>query len=360
MADRVRISLGLLACFCTNEEYGHLKVVDGKVVVNKPRAFNEARRALHAGANTIRVLRHAPWANPVRFDYDCPGFWAVMREWLGILHQPYQKAGGGQGADIVLELFDGCGRVGAPGQTTLDKEWMYADHTRAYKVITQAFENLGDLPYVLFGCGNEMNQAATVDFHRKVLFPSFKAVGRIPFSYGAVYSDDDDYLEVVKKHAENFWEDRDKRIFRQIHKIRDSSSDHFKWFVENWMTHPIRTYLSGDGVKPRPTGAEFASVLQPLSPIEFQNPADTKVKYCVERMGGEDAAAAILEASKAYQARFGIYPKNLGLYPLDWAEPTPPAPPEPPEPPAPPTPPPPEPHKSFWQKLWEWIKNLFR
>jgi hypothetical protein len=360
MKDKVWISGGLLACFCTNPDYGFLDVVDGVVRLNKPKVFNTARRLLHAGVNIIRILRHAPWANPVRFDYDCDGFWQTMREYVQILHQPYQETNPGPGAEVWFEPFDGCGIVGVPNQTILDKQWIYSDHDRAESVLLQSFQWLADLPYVRIGCGNELNQGATVDLHDKCLFPTFHDYNIVPFSFGPTHVDG--LLEQVKVKAEKFWEDRDKRIIRQLHSIRSSAD--LDWYAANWMNHPIRTSLSGNGCRPRPSPQEFSSVFEHIfdnsRQIEFSSGPDGKTKMCFERMAGENAEVAFAAASETYKNKFGVYPENYGKYPNDYIEPPPPEPPEPPTPPTPPTPPMP-PVKScsyFWDhhNYWAWLR----
>ena len=87
MSDKTLILYSPLADFST-APWGVLKVVDGKVVLDKVKAFNRARRMLNAGANMFRILRRGVWETAMPFDYDVPGYWDALREYLGILWRP--------------------------------------------------------------------------------------------------------------------------------------------------------------------------------------------------------------------------------------------------------------------------------
>lgn len=221
---------------------------------------------------------------------------------------------------------------------------MYSDPDRSARLAEDFIRYLGDLPFVKYGCVNEGNQGGgkppqAVKFHRDVLYPAFIAATRVPFSFGPVYSDEEDLLEAVKKIAgqKEFWGDGvSKIVFREVHQVRDSSSPHFLATVKEWAGHPIRIAWQADGVKPRPTAREFASVVEAalaLKNIEIPVPEDTKVKFLFECLGEVDgpdpySTKPIAAANEVYEKKFGAPLANIGKYPDDWQDPGPP--PEPP------------------------------
>jgi hypothetical protein len=335
--DKVRLGYGIPAVVCTNPDYGFLRYVNGKVEVNTERAFNTARRILHAGGSIFRIMRHAPWHNPARFDIHNPDYRDIIRELTAILHQPYQTPGTGQGADIWFEPFDGCGNVDAPGQTPLDKTWIFTNEAEVRWTIREVFRIFHDRPYVKIGCGNEIGGTLKqcLRFH-EILFEEFKAADRVPFSFGATYSTTDDNIEYVKKMAgeKRFWGDfSNKWIFREVHKVGSDGSTHLHDVVKMWGNHPIRHCYSADGVKPRPNITQWRSVLEyvfkNVRTLEIKKPADTKLKIIFELFGevGGAPELVMLGASETYAEKFRSLPRNCGEYPFDWIPPQPPPPP---------------------------------
>jgi len=343
MRDKIALGYGIPAVFCTNPDYGMLLAFpDGQIDLRRKTLFNLARRRMNFGCSIFRVLRHAPWKNPVRFDIDDPRYWPLFFEFCDILHQPYQKAGAGQGADVWLEPFDGCGAQYASDQTTLDKEWIFSDEGRVRRTLGNILSMTSSRPFIKVGCGNEIGGTLKqcLCFH-EIVFEEFKYFQRVPFSFGATYSTTDDNLEHVKKMAgeKRFWGDTsNKWIFREVHKVRDRDSQHLIEVVEQWGNRPIRFALQADGVKPRPNMKEWMSVLEYLfekirtKNLRIPRPADTPLKIIMELFGevGEipDPNVVLAMVSEVYKGKFGSYPVNHGKYPDDWKEPVPPEPPD--------------------------------
>ena len=372
--DRIRIIYAPLADYST-ARWGVLKVVDGKVTLDKVKAFNRARRMLNVGANTFRVLRRGVWETQVPFDFEDDGYWPMFREWLTILHQPYQKQGAGVGAEVWVDIFDGCSET-----------WMYDDHARARKLIRLMFFHLGDLSWVKFRTGNEMNQAQAVDFVKDVAYPEFKSHGRFPANYGACYSDKEDRLEAQKGFADRLWDtETTKVIFRDVHGVKDENSKGLQETFRMWAKkgNPIRVIWSVDGVfdganpcdwtitngkvRRRPSVDEWKSavrfILDNARRMEIPNPIDTKLKYGFEYLPkavnhDECSSHGVNAISNESLNKFGYLPENYGKYQKDWTDV--PIPPEPPVPPEPPTPPPPVPDKPWWKKLLEWLMGLLK
>jgi hypothetical protein len=359
MSDRIRIISGLLGDFST-APWGCLKVEGGKVTLDNVKAFNRARRMLNSGANQFRILRRNQWSADFPFDWQDEGYWPMLREFVQILHQPYQEpAGAGQGADVWIEIFDNCSD---------DKDWMYDPHQwpKAEALIRAMFENLGDLPYVKFGTGNELNSPDARAFVRESVFPEFKKAGRVPFSFGAVYQRTNPPgspgpLEWQKYEAEKRWDEQTAlSIYRPVHGVRDSSSmnliDTVKFWVEQG--NPICVLWSMDGVwdglsecdyttaangivQRRPSVEQIKAAMKYWIDIAWKFAmTNGQVKYGFEHIAKAQnndlcSALSIRAISESYQERFAELPENFGKYPLDWVEPIPPDPPDPPVPPVP-------------------------
>lgn len=371
MSDKVLISYAPMADFST-APWGVLQVIDGKVTLNKPKAFNRARRMLNAGANMFRVLRRGVWSTEVPFDWEDAGYFDRLREYVGILHQPYQNGGTGSGAIVQVEVFDGCSET-----------WMYdqANYEKARRLMRAMFANLGDLPYVRFGVGNEMNQAESVAFVREVAYPEFKAAGLKPISLGAMYSRNEDVLEKQKAEASLAWDDETSfAIYRPVHGVRDKGSVFLTDTIDYWVINgnPLAVFWSADGVfdganecdyygnQRRPSPAEFKSAVKyalDLAPSFYL--ADKQVKYGFEYLpkavNKDDCSArGVAAISDAYFDKWKKRPENWEKYPEDWKEPEPPTPPDPPTPPSPP-----RCKCAYWltepkrPDVWRWIKCIF-
>jgi len=352
MSDKIKIISGLLGDFST-APWGCLKVIDGKIVLDKNKAFNRARRLLNSGANTFRILRRNVWSAEVQFDWEDKGYWPMLREFVQILHQPIQgDPGARSGTDVWIEIFDNC---------SPDKDWMYDPHhwPKAEALIRAMFKNLGHFPFVKFGVGNEMIGEGR-SFVRQCVFPEFKKAGLVPFSYGSVYQRMNPLgspgpLEWQKYEAEKCWDEQTAlSMYRPVHGIKDAGSWDLIDTVRFWVANgnPICVLWSMDGVwdgesvcdwttapngqlQHRPSVEQIRSAMKYWLDIawRFTLPSG-QVKYGYEHIPKAEnndlcSAMSIRAISEAYQDRFAALPENFGQYPMDWVEPKPPAPPEP-------------------------------
>jgi hypothetical protein len=385
MKDKILIFQSPLADFSTSP-WGILKVVDGKVTLDVTKAFNRARLMLNSGANMFRILRRGVWSTIVPFDWEDAGYWHNFRDYLTILHMPVQGTWTLGGADVLVEIFDGCSEE----KNAAGLQWQYENYPKARQLIQAMFSHLGDLPWVKFGVGNEMNKAESIEFVEKVVYPEFKAASRKPFSYGAVYSDKpgDDWLEKQKGKASLAWNSDDVsfEIFKQVHGVCDKASKNLTDTVSYWVrgSSKHRTIWSVDGVfdgksdcdyyedengkrKTRPSPAQWRSAVKYVLDyaLKFETPAGLPrfgFEYLPKAVNKDECSAKGVKAiSEEYHTKWGTWPENWGKYPDDYVEPEPPKPPEP-EPPIPPTP---EPEKSCYEKFiagrpfWKWQIGKF-
>ncbi len=351
MNDRIYITFGL-GDFNTSPG-GVLKVVDNRVVLDREKTFNRFRRMLNCGANTIRVLRRGIWGVKKPFDFEDEGYWPVFREFIELIHSPYQGVNPPGGADVWVEIFDGC-----------SEDWMYdpANRDRARKLIQQMFSVLGGLPYVKFGVGNEVSSQYARAFVRELVYPEFKAASRVPFAYGASYIRQNPPgstgpLEWQKYEAEAAWDEQTAlSIYRPVHSVKDATSMNLIDTVKYWVDqgNPICVQWSVDGVwdggnlcdrtvyngqvQARPSPFQIKSAMDYwMNAVQKWNLSSGQVKYGFEhipKVVNEDECASnnITAISEAYNARFGNWPANYGKYPNDWVDPIPPTPPDPPTP----------------------------
>lgn len=351
--DNILIGFAPLAGFSASR-WGVLKYAAGKHDLDRPRAFNQARAVLDVGINYERVLRRGIWGLPVGvpvFDWEDPGYWPLFREWLTILHQPVQGIPRGPGADVLVEIFDGC-----------SESWMYSDYAKAKRLILAMFANLGDLSWIKFGVGNELNKPDSVEFVKNAVYPVFKSAGLVPFSFGATYSRNHDLLELQKKAAGALWgDDPVKRIYRQVHGVRDEKSENLLDAMYYYLEHQrglccilgcdgVKDGASdcdddGDGGKVRPSVTQLRALTKYIltRTIDFFLPGGHRkvgIEYTPSGIYNNPChSRAIAAVSTEYEIFFGAWPANYGKYTEDWIEPEPPEPPTPPLPPTPPTPP---------------------
>lgn len=335
---------------------GCLRVVDGKVTLDKVKTFNRARLMLNSGCNMHRILRRGIWSVEIPFDWQDEGYWPLMREYVGILHQPTQSlVPPGPGSDVLIEMFDGC-----------SESWMYNPHQYpvAEALIQAMFDNLGDLPYVKFGVGNEMDCIEARAFVRDVAYPKFKANGRKPFSYGASYHrqtppGSPGPLEWQKYEAEAAWDENTAlSIYRPAHGVKDAFSINLTDTVGFWTEggNPICVIWSVDGVwdGENPCDRVVYNGMDQIRPATWQIKSSMgywmgrapnlflpngQIKYGFEyipkKPNDDDCASYGVKAiSEAYNGRWGDWPDNFGKYPNDFVPPVPPEPPTPPIPPA--------------------------
>lgn len=365
--DKVNIISGLVS-FWTGPG-GCLVVKNGAVAYDNKGDFNRSRLLRNAGVRMFRVLRRGlpEWGAIKAFDWQDAGYWPMLREHLATLHNPFQGPNPPPGADIIFELFDECGG---------DAAIYFSNPALARQYIRTAFANLGDLPYVKFGVGNEMNSPGAAAFCRDIVFPEFKAIGRIPYSYGAWGDDTTPTGQVILQQnvAVVAWNNILAHcIVRQIHAIADDKTSYLINGVRDWII-PGGDYppvmFSNDGVCTGKSACDVWNRAGWWGPVAYgpsveQTKAAMKyvfdratsyalpngqVKYGFEHLahvGGtpDVCTVATFEGmSDMYAAKFGIQPESRGKFPLDWVDPTlPPSPAPPIPPPAPPTPPPPPP-----------------
>ena len=366
MSDRIKIISGL-GDFNTSPS-GVLRVVDGKITLDKVKAFNRARRYTNAGVNTWRILRRGIWSIDKPFDFEDEGYWTLFKEYVEILHQPFQGTRGfPPGADVWIEIFDGC-----------SEDWMYdpANYERARKLMRGMFNALGGLPYVKFGVGNEVSSPYARAFVRDCVYPEFKLASRKPFAYGASYVRQNPPgskgpLEWQAYESENAFDyETMLTIYRPVHSVKDSSSmnliDTVKYWVEQG--NPLCVIWSVDGiwdgqnlcdrviyngvtqVRPSPWQIQSAMNYWMNATNKFRLP-NGQVKYGYEYIGKQPNAddcqvMGYLAICDSYNAKFGVRPENYLRYPEDWVVP--------PEPPTPPTPPVPTDCKCrYWLKGWD-------
>ena len=396
MKDKIFIGFAPMSAFST-AEWGVLFLNDGKMNLNVAKAFNQARKVLNAGANYQRLLRRGVWALPPggEFDWDSPGYFDLFREYLGILHQPLQGPGVGKGADVLIELFD---LYDDPAKKLYEKiNWNLA---RA--MMQRMFSELGHLPYVKFGVGNELNRDLR-EFISTVVFDEFKKAGRMPFSYGATYSSKDDWLEKEKAAAAVAWKGGlpdftlgdavAEHIYRQVHGVKDQLSPNLIEAAGYWVTHPLCMIFGVDGVFDGASDCDWAisstgKIQRRPSPIQWgkavayvlnykkangeypayaltKGPYQGQVKFGFEYLPkainkDECSAKGVAAISEEYHTKWGTWPENWGKYPDDWLPPPIPPEPEPPEP----GPPPPiviKPGSYFLKRLniLGWLRCIF-
>ena len=384
MSDKILSIYSPRADFST-AEWGVLHLVDDKIKFNKPKAFNRSRRVLTCGVNTQGILRRGVWelakysnGKEATFDWEDKGYFDLLREYAAILHQPYQKTGAGKGADVVIDIFDGC-----------SESWMYSDPAKAKKLMQTFFGELAYLSYVKFSF-NELNKdPQALNFVKEVAYPEFKRAKIMPFTYGASANPDSRLLENQKGQADRIWQMETTRIiWRAVHGVLDEKSEGFVYAFINWARehHLIRVILSVDGVftgdskcdwikkgakiHRRPSPEQFRRAIR----LWFDNVRDLYLpggeplyafEYLPKAVDNDLCSMAALEViAEEYIRKFGKWPENWDKYPDDWVEPTPPTPPIPPPiPPTPePSPPPPEKPCSYFFKRLNfkgWLRCVF-
>lgn len=326
---------------------GALYVENGVVKFDKVKTFNAQRRLMNAGLNTTYVNRFAltTWTPPavVDFDWESPAYFTLLREYVETIHNPTQSKTSLPGADIVIDLFLGCVET-----------WQYYDWSKSINLINAFFTALGDLPYVHFAIGRECNSMDSVAWVRDCVAPTFKAVGRIPFSYGASYCQPGGGgpMEMQKGAAvEKVWDERTAlKLYRPIHNVKDETSFRLLDAMDNWTRtlHDICVIISIDGIKDgespddfiiladgrierRPSVEQIKRALRYFlnnSPWKFM--PDGQVKYGFETMTKamtvETAVKQLQAVAEVYLEIFGVVPENYGKYVSDWVEPLPPVP----------------------------------
>jgi len=341
--DKMLIAYGPLADI-SDAPWGVFETVDGQIRLDETKTFNRARIMLDAGANTIRILRRGVWEITTAFDWEHPDYFRLLRKYLAITHQPFQGDNAPRGADIVIDIFDGC-----------SEDWQYdpANYGRARQLLRAMFTNLGDLPYVKFSVGNEMNHPGFKQLLKEVIIPEFISADIIPFMFGACYSIHDDILEETKQFHGIAWGDQvENMTYRPVHGVKDYMSRTLIDTVAFWTpaNNPISIWWSVDGVWDgegedgengnfRPSPAQIGGAMEywmnRVQSFEmYGNHRKFAFEYLPKARNRDDLAAKGVQAiSDSYFDWFGYYPENAGKYPLDWVEPVVPPTPEPVKPP---------------------------
>jgi len=328
---------------------GALVVDNGVVKFDKVKTFNAARRLLNTGLNMFYVNRFAltTWTPPaaVPFDWESPGYFELMREYVQVLHRPIQEVGATQlppGAEIVIDPFLGC-----------IENWMYSDYAKSAQLINAFFAALGDLPYVHFAIGRECDAQDSWKWVRDCVGPAFKAAGRVPFSYGASYcqAGAPGPMELQKGWGvEKVWDEATAlKVYRPVHGVKDETSESLgsveHGSIYNWCQggNPICVIWSVDGVwdgdsqddfiklpsgqvQRRPSTDQIKSALRyALNNSPRKLMADGQVKYGFETMTKAmtiDVAVKQVQAvAEIHSEIFGVVPENYGQWPNDWVEP---------------------------------------
>jgi hypothetical protein len=324
---------------------GVLEVVNGKEVLNKKKDFNKARQFRNAGINMFRELRRGivKWGAVRPFDWDSPGYWPMLLEHFDIISNPFQGPNPPPRAKILYELFDECG-----GDTDL----FFGNPDLARELIHVAATNFRGLDYVFPGAGNECNDPRWVAFYRDVIFPEFKEVGWVPFSYGA-WGDDTGptgQLELQKNVAVAAWDNLTAHyIFRQIHAIIDDKTNYLTNSLI-WINNPFVPIIYGDDgavtgastcdsrelagwwgpIQRGPSTAQTMAMMQWVfdRAQSFTLP-NGGIKYGFENLAiatdNDPCTVKSIEAmSDCYAAKFGVQPFSRGKFPSDWVDPAPP------------------------------------
>jgi hypothetical protein len=343
MRDKIRIIYGALGAFST-ARFGFLRVMNGEVKIDWPRAFNMSAAMQNEGANCIHIFLRNTYGVEREYDWRTPGYWDLLRKFVILLHQPYQDGvGPGDGAEILIDLFDNCN---ADDKALMNDPARYEEGRQRAR---DAFAALGDLPFVKFKAGNEMESGYQLAFFKGVIIPAFTAAGRIPYSYGACYATTtpawNGPVEQQKKAAEDAWgEPAALAITRIVHGIVFSGTDDLIEVTNYWVrgNNPILIELSNDGARgsnpcdwtmyqgqkqARPSEAEFESAVDYLLSAAPRLTANGEPKYGFEHCGKKeddddnDCIPRMIGAiARACERRTGEKPFNAGKYPLRWIE----------------------------------------
>ena len=322
--------------------FSGLKYDGSKFSLDVPRIFNNSRKLLNAGANYERVLRcgYASWDGMGQtLDWQDSDYFPLMRQYLELRHQPFQGANPPPGKRIWFEMFNG----------NEDKN-LLADPLKARIMMQTLFSNLGDLIYVDFSVGNEMESAEWCEFVINVVYPEFKSAGRIPFAYGASHCQPGMPFGPMEKQKAAYdklaGEDAALKVWRPVHGVCDSNSENLLIAKKNWLkTHSIqqiRTILSVDGIwqgaspddmivsngktQRRPSHAQMQDAincwLSGADNLNFKAGGPAFGFEYLPKAQVDDISVASVEAiSDMYKKHFGTDPENRGKYPLDWVDP---------------------------------------
>jgi len=227
--------------------------------------------------------------------------------------------------------------------------------------------------------GNEMNNPGFVDVANESIF-FYLSNGKMAAPncfYGATmksapyvngqYTGTAGVLDILKKDVgEEFCDALKLSIWREVHGIGEHEPTappphNLNQALAWWGNHPIKIVISNDGcwkgdsvcdvevddgkTKRGPSAARWARIIK-----ECRKYTNSFLFEYMPQTLDMDCQVATLRAM------------HIALYdapPVEQYHYDPPLPPPPPpEPPLPPPPPPPS-HKSFWQKIWDWIKEIF-
>ncbi len=369
---------------------GALYVEDGVVKFDHNKTFNAARRIINKCANIFIVERFAmtSWTPPaaVAFDWESPGYFELLRQYVETIHRPVQGESTLQGIPVVISFFIGACEY-----------WMYLpeNYDKARLLMQKMFATFKDLSYVQFCPGREMNakkypdgvfidQGTIQAFMDQVVYPEFEAAGKALFAYGACYATTDppyngDLEQQKALYERKVGEERALTVFRKIHGVADSKSKtlletmHF-WFEHANPNHPLKIdgIFSVDGVgsgagqgesdidfitlsngteQHRPSGEQMKDAIRYVvkNSARVDNPDGTVslgFEYMSKAMTMPVVETQLQAIAEVYFELFGEWPEYFGKLPNDWVEPV--VPPVIVDPPV-------VPPLKF--NLWGWIKN---
>lgn len=337
-----KMIISATGCGFDTRPFGGLLYDEGKFYLDTAKIFNNSRKLCNAGSNYERVWRcgYASWDGIGKLlDWQDPDYFPLMRQYLAIRHQPFQGDNPPPGRRIWFEMFNG----------NEDKD-LLADPIKARIMMQSLFALLGDLNYVDFSIGNEMESKEWCDFARNVILLEFDKANRKPFAYGASYCTvgmPSGPMERQKDAADDHWGELTAlTIWRPVHGVCDSNSDNLLVAKKNWLkTHSvqqIRTILSMDGVwkglspddfiiyngkeQRRPSHAQIQDAincwLTGADNLNFKGGGPAfGFEYLPKAQVDDISAASVSAISDMYLKHFGSEPENRGKYPLDWVEP---------------------------------------
>jgi hypothetical protein len=386
---------------CTDSSFDFVKF-DGSNWSPDEEAWKEHVAAMaNAGADAVRILPYAIWdAKPYgRKGQFCPWVldeaadaWDLGRfngHYYPIMRRIFEIANS-YNLEVWAPWFDNCQLIGgsskySPWRHNVNGVITFYEEAADPFVIALIKKNLAEFSglKMFWPWGNELNNVAVVDWAQRVIFKLLPSLG-IPFNkmtYGATmskapYNGDGTFGQhfskqdlIRAKFELVFGKDAKMAVVREVHGCGSSAFDKFSPFGLEllqaawwWANKKVGDWLpSDDGVhdrdgkyggRPGPeTWYEMALWLMK----NVKNLAG--VEHCPETWSLALEVAVLEAISRAHKKAYGEWPKNYGKH--HYEPPSPPVPPPPPEPPPPPPPPPPD-EKGFWEKIWEWIKRLFR
>lgn len=342
--DKIGIGWGRLAPM---DEFGRF---DGlKWTLDEAKAKIEFDAVSKAGANLVRVMPYGVWGKhpggKKTYQFQPYVLDAVKDKWdLAIFNDyyfPIMKKifalANDVGLTVLFDLFDNCQFHGAYAKYSpwfSNVQGLTSFYGKGADVYSKRWVSTMTLRYAAFdmiwGFGNEMENAAFPDFAKRVIFPYIN-LRKIPFSrltYGATMKNTgavDSIQDTVRKAVRNeFGLVAEKDIIQEDHGFS------FTWGLSTWGSKPYRKLFSDDGcytgkslcdIRPgkgaRPSAAEWGNLsLDILKKYPTSLGGRARLISFEHLPAGystgslECKVAPIRAISAAYRARFGTWPKN--------------------------------------------------